>query len=265
MKEEDARICELYKEGMSMAEISSVIEKEFSDSKWYPMKVQRRLKKAEKSGIVEIRDYKEAQKIAEQKGVYKHPTAGRERTDKEKEKIRSGLDSYITNASEEELKKIKKARVDGQKKRWSSLTSQERQSILDKMKSGQVNRIHAGMSKFEEALFNELLDRGLSVVQKHKVDTIGTEVDILIQYNGKSFAVEIDGPTHFLPIYGEEALRKTIEKDSKKNKILKGAGFYVVRYRIKNNNSKRAVSIAANKIEDFIKKENKTNLCILEQ
>jgi len=244
---------ELYEKGKSMAEISDILTSEFSDKKWYPMKVQRMLKKGEKLGLIEVRDYKEAQKLSVDKGKYKHPTAGRKRTDEEKDKIRNGIDRYISEMSDDERAAVIKARVDGHQKRWNSLTEKERQSILEKMKTGQTTRLHAGMSKFEELLYLELKARGWNVLQKHNIDNKGTEIDLFVQNKGKKYAIEIDGPTHFMPIYGEEALQKTIEKDESKNQILLGAKFKLLRFRTNNNHSKRAVSISADRVEKWIK------------
>ena len=41
--------------------------------------------------------------------------------------------------------------------------------------------------------------------------------------------IEIDGPQHFVPIFGEKKLRETIKFDSIKNGLLLKKGFCVIR------------------------------------
>ena len=41
--------------------------------------------------------------------------------------------------------------------------------------------------------------------------------------------IEVDGPQHFLPIFGEEKLSETIKLDSTKNGLLISKGFCVIR------------------------------------
>ena len=42
-------------------------------------------------------------------------------------------------------------------------------------------------------------------------------------------AIEIDGPAHFFPIWGEEALQKNIRSDIQKSGLILGAGFVMIR------------------------------------
>ena len=41
--------------------------------------------------------------------------------------------------------------------------------------------------------------------------------------------IEIDGPQHFLPIFGEERLANVVKMDGIKNGLLLGRGFVIVR------------------------------------
>jgi hypothetical protein len=41
--------------------------------------------------------------------------------------------------------------------------------------------------------------------------------------------IEVDGPTHSLPIFGEEQLARTIASDLKKNGLLHDAGYGLLR------------------------------------
>ena len=53
------------------------------------------------------------------------------------------------------------------------------------------------------------------------------EVDLFLP-NAK-IAIEVDGPAHFLPIWGEENLQKRVKSDAIKSGLLLSSGFVVVR------------------------------------
>ena len=42
-------------------------------------------------------------------------------------------------------------------------------------------------------------------------------------------AIEIDGPSHFLPVWGEDALKKNISYDQKKQGLILGRGLTLIR------------------------------------
>jgi very-short-patch-repair endonuclease len=63
-------------------------------------------------------------------------------------------------------------------------------------------------------------------------------IDIFLP--GELVAIEIDGPSHFFPIYGEEVLKKKIEADQRKNDLLIGEGFTVIRVMVFKKNTQRA-------------------------
>ena len=53
------------------------------------------------------------------------------------------------------------------------------------------------------------------------------EIDLLLPE--LNTIIEIDGPQHFLPIFGEDRLAEVVKMDSIKNGLLIGKGFCVVR------------------------------------
>ena len=68
------------------------------------------------------------------------------------------------------------------------------------------------------------------VIEYHRkgiIPNANLEVDIYIP--DFATAIEIDGPSHFLPIWGDEALRKTIKSDNEKNGLLRYHGIMVLR------------------------------------
>ena len=63
--------------------------------------------------------------------------------------------------------------------------------------------------------------------RKNVVVNEDLEVDILLPDCG--VAIEVDGPAHFFPIWGEESLEKHLKADFEKNGLLINAGFKVIR------------------------------------
>ncbi len=83
------------------------------------------------------------------------------------------------------------------------------------------------------------------------------EVDLFVP--GIKTAIEIDGPAHFLPIWGEESLQKHIRADAEKAGMLINRGYVVLRVKnlIKNISQKRMRDILNQVIGELSKIENK--------
>ena len=186
----------------------------------YPNKIRRILMKHE----IEMKDRSEAQKNALKMGKSKIPTLGRKRTKEERLKISSGLCKSWENLSEKEYDK----RVAGAKKRWSELSDEDKQHMVNAaIKSIQL----AGKegSKLEKFLYREIVSQGYKVEQ-HKKNLIPNEnLEIDMYFPEIKTILEIDGPSHFLPIWGEEKLQKQIKSDSNKTGLILSKGFVIIR------------------------------------
>jgi len=82
------------------------------------------------------------------------------------------------------------------------------------------------------------------------------EIDLLLPE--LNTIIEVDGPQHFLPLFGEAKLAETIKMDSIKNGLLVSKGFCVVRVKYLCRNMNKSVerklwglvSEAVDKIKD---------------
>ena len=244
-------IVKMYKKDkLSFKQIADVLQDKFPEDNYYPVKISRILNKLN----VDVRSKSDAQKEILKCGK-KHPTKGRERTDEEKENISRGQDKYWNDLDEIERDKKRKEFADRAKKKWEGLSSDEQFDIMAKMKKGAMASRKEG-SKFEKELMRELKTRGYVVTNRVKIEQgKNTEIDILLSPN---FAIELDGPTHFIPIYGEDNLLKVIKKDEEKNLLIRGAGFYLCRVRNKKSKiNKRLVNNTADLLEKWIKTKDK--------
>ena len=186
----------------------------------YPNKVRRALKK---HGI-KLRDRGSAQSIALKTGRSSHPTKDKGHSEEAKLKISESVAQNWENLSDEELE----SRRETARQQWKNMTEEERQKLRSSAVPG-IKRASQEGSKLEKYIRDELTKAGY-VIEYHKkgiVPNANLEVDIYLPEIAT--AIEIDGPSHFLPIWGEEALTKTIKSDNEKNGLLRYHGIMVLR------------------------------------
>lgn len=206
----------------------------------YVNKIRRLLKKA---GVT-MRTFSESQKIALDSGRNEHPTKGRKRTAEEKDKISRAVSDAWDGFSDDKKELIREKAVE----RWNQKTDQEKEIMALAAKKGMQKAAVVG-SKMEHFIQNDLEHRNIPVIfhKKELVSNENLEVDIFVpSYNT---AIEIDGPTHFLPIFGQERLIKTQNSDREKLGLLTQNGYNILRLKCLS----KSVSVAkARKITDAI-------------
>jgi very-short-patch-repair endonuclease len=207
-------IIELYsQQSKSMQEIAEMLNT-------YPNKIRRILIKHG----VKILTKSEAQFNALQKGRAKIPTAGKVRTKEEKLKISKKLHERWANLNEEEYQTC----VDKAKERWANLS----QSKKEEMASAAIEAIRkAGKegSKLEKFLSDELRMLGHKIEIHKKNLLVNENLEIDMYFPEFKAIIEIDGPSHFLPIWGEEKLQKQIKADQNKTGLILSKGFIIIR------------------------------------
>tara|TARA_R100000008_G_scaffold82393_1_gene66644 strand:- start:1027 stop:1815 length:789 start_codon:yes stop_codon:yes gene_type:complete len=197
----------------------------------YPNKIRRTLNTLG----VPLRDRSSAQTVAIKQGRHEHPTRGKRRTDSEKIAISNGMSSYWGNMEEEERER----RSLLSKKQWEEM-SEEDKSNLRKLAAEAVRKASKEGSKIEKFIFKGLTEAGYEAIfhKKGLISNQNMEIDLFLP--ALKVAIEIDGPAHFLPIWGEESLQKHIRADAQKAGMLISAGYVVVRVKnlIKNVSAK---------------------------
>ena len=188
--------------------------------KTYPNKIRRALNTLG----VDLRDKSSAQTVAIESGRHEHPTKGKKRTEAEKVAISNGMASYWENMEEEE----KKRRSDISKKQWAEM-SEEDKANLRKLAAEAVRKASKEGSKIEKFIYEGLTKIGYDVIfhKRGLVANQNLEVDLFIP--ALNTAIEIDGPAHFLPIWGEESLNRHIRADAQKAGLLMNRGFVILR------------------------------------
>lgn len=186
----------------------------------YANKIRRDAKKFN----IPIRDKSEAQKNALLTGSHTHPTKGKKRSESTKSKIGAGVLSSWENMDETELQR----RKEKAKQQWDNLSDDEKQNIIDAANKAVRNTSKTG-SKLEKYLLSELIKSGYKP-EFHKEESIlNTKLQIDIFIPSLNVAIEVDGPSHFLPVWGEDALNRNIKYDNKKTGLLLGKGCVLIR------------------------------------
>lgn len=221
------------------------------EAKIYPNTIRRCLKK---HGIP-LRSKSAAQKNHLDKNG--HPLAGTSRSEAERKKISEGIQKYWDGLSDEEAAKIKQDLSERGREKWECLSEEEKKKVIHDMHV--ASRLKSGKgSKNEEKVADLLREAGFNVITRTKDYSPGRRFEIDMAIPAKSIAVEWDGVAHFAPIYGDEALKKNMEKDDRKNDALVKYGWTVIRCRDHSTSHSLAFCVrAASQIIEIISKAKK--------
>lgn len=188
----------------------------------YPNKIRRLLIKQN----ISLNDKSTAQKNAIKKGVSTIPTKGRKRSKEEKLKISHSLKKYWDNISQEDYDK----RVAFAKRKWSEMSEEEKNMMKDKAIQA-IRKAGKEGSKLEKFLSTEITKAGYKV-RTHEKNLVPNEnLEIDMYFPDLKCILEVDGPSHFLPIWGEEKLKKQIKADSHKTGLILSKGYAIIRVR----------------------------------
>ena len=198
---------------------------------------------------INIRNKSEAQKNALKTGKTSHPTQGKERSQHTKEKIGMKVLQSWENMSDKELQQRKKiAKIN-----WENKSEDEKEFIL-KQANAAVRESSKTGSKLEKFLFKELLSDGL-VVEFHKEQSIlNTKLQIDLFVPILNLAIEVDGPSHFEPVWGDDALSRNKKYDNKKTGLIIGKGLFLIRIKQEKEFSKARAILVLNKLRASIER-----------
>jgi|688.fasta_scaffold343187_2 very-short-patch-repair endonuclease len=207
-------LIDLYvKQNKSFADIAELYET-------YPNKVRRDAKKFK----IKIRSKSDAQKNALATGKHKHPTKGKPRDTETKKKIGLSVLQSWDNLSETEIKNRKeKARL-----AWESLDDNIKEDMLQKANKAVRDASKTG-SKLEHYIFNKLIGDGYRVDFHKEQVLVNTKLQIDLFLPNMNTAIEVDGPSHFEPIWGDDSLSRNQKYDNKKTGLILGKGWVLIR------------------------------------
>ena len=183
-----------------------------------------KLRRDAQSFKIPIRNKSEAQKNALSTGKHKHPTKGSQRSESTKAKIGKSIMGFWDSLDTLELEKRKEKFRDN----WNSL-SEEEKSNMQQAATVAVRKASKEGSKLEKFILTKLLHSGYKVDFHKEHHLVNTRLQIDLFISSINVAIEIDGPSHFLPVWGEDALKKNISYDQKKQGLILGRGWVLIR------------------------------------
>lgn len=188
---------------------------------------------------IKIKDKSTAQKNALKSGKATHPTKGTVRSENIKNKI--GL-SVMKSWEQLDAKELKK-RKETARKNWENLSDDVKENILREANSAVRESSKTG-SKLEKFLFNELIQDGYRVDFHKEHSLLNTKLQIDLFLPTLNIAIEVDGPSHFEPVWGQDNLKRNKNYDNKKTGLILGKGLVLIRIKQTRDFSKaRALTI----------------------
>ena len=183
---------------------------------------------------LESRSKSDAQRLALLEGRHSHPTKGKKQKNSTKLKISESQGKVWDSLSEEE----REYRSQIGKEAWENKTEEER-SIFFKKSTQAIQEASRSGSKMEKHLYDYLSEKGY-YVERHKEHVLQNEkfhIDLYIP--SLRTAIEVDGPMHFEPVFGEDKLQRRQSADSQKNGLILGSGMALIRVKLSKRNSQR--------------------------
>lgn len=209
----------------------------------YPNKIRRDAMKFN----LPVRNRSEAQKNVLQSGKVDHPTQGKKRSSEEKDKISLGVHSSWNKLSDKEKNKRKQ----DSKKRWNAMD--------DKVKANMLNAAHIAIrkssvegSKLEKFILAKLLEQNYKVHFHKEQILANTKLQIDIFLPEDNIAIEVDGPSHFEPVWGEDSLSRNQAYDQKKTGLILGKGIKLIRIKQTGDYSKAKAIILTQQLMDLL-------------
>lgn len=176
----------------------------------YPNAIRRAL---EKNGV-RLRDRSQAQSKAISTGRHPHPTIGKTHSPATRRLIGERVaEAYEAVGAEEKELRRKNAR-----KRWKSMKKSQKQKLMSAAWKAVRKAVDEG-SKLERFLLTGLSEARMSPVFH------GGQADI--ELPGK-ILIFVNGPSHYRPVWGDEALARTKSNDERKQADLIATGHSLI-------------------------------------
>lgn len=216
----------------------------------YPTQVLRALEYLK----IPTRSKSEATQLAIQTGRKVHPTKGTKRPEEVKIAISESRTKHWENLTEAEKQDISNK----SRERWESLPVAKKEEIR-RLATKAIQQSSKTGSSLERFLHEELCKLGYDCF--HHLKTLENEkLELDLAIPSIRVVIEIDGPAHFLPIWGPENLEDHMRADSMKNGLLTNRGFTVIRIRsIRNSISQKRKRDLLNQLMLEIKKVEQSN------
>jgi very-short-patch-repair endonuclease len=237
-EEKEKLIKQMYEvENLSFGDISQKLNT-------YPNRIRRDAKKFN----IKIKNKSEAQKNALLTGKHQHPTKDKGHSVSTKKKIGTALVDSWERMDQSEIDR----RRDLAKENWKNMSNDQKENMKTKANKAVRETSKLG-SKLEHYIHEKLIANGYRVEFHREQALLNTKLQIDIYLPDLLTAIEIDGPSHFLPVWGDDALKKNIAYDQKKTGLILGGGMSIIRVKQISDFSPTRADIIVEKILDILR------------
>lgn len=207
----------LVKEYIDKAKSTTLIAKELGT---HPNAVRRALIKCE----IPLRTRSQSQKLSFSEGRKVPPLKDKVMDAATRLKISEALSESWKNMDPVKLKE----HTEKSRERWNALSMKEKQTMWNAGAKA-IRKTAKEGSQLEQYILVELKKAGYNA-EFHKLFlTTNEKLEVDIYIPEIKTVIEIDGPSHFFPVWGEEALAKNRRADNDKSGNLISKGYVVVR------------------------------------
>jgi very-short-patch-repair endonuclease len=187
---------------------------------------ETKIRRALKFLGVPIRSYAEAQSVAISQGIAKHPTKGKKLSKETINNISAQRSKAWLDLPEDEKQKFR----DLKKEQWNNMTESAKENLRSAAYAAIRESAEIG-SKTERYVSAALEEEGYGVIihARNLIQSQALEVDMFVP--DLKTAIEIDGPSHWLPVWGDDKLKKQQSADTAKQGLLLANGYAIIRVR----------------------------------
>ena len=178
-----------------------------------------------------------------------HQMKGRKHSDETKKKISHSLGDFWDSLDDEQREEVKRKIGSAWQRKWAGMSDQERKLMMEGLAS-KARDAQGNGSRLERFIAEELRKRGYTVEERSTNYTSGKDFEVDLALPKERIAIEVDGPTHFLAIYGDEHLAQQRERDARKDDQVNAVGYNMLR--VRDNNGPLS-QLRIDKIEQAIK------------
>jgi len=136
---------------------------------------------------------------------------------------------------------------------WEQKSDEEKALLIAEAQNA-VRKSSKEGSKLEHFLLSELTKRNLRVEfhKDHWLQNQKLQVDLYLPDHRA--VIEVDGPSHFKPVWGQENLEKNIKADQQKTGLVLGAGLMMIRIRQDKSLTQRYMRNTLSKLLGLLEK-----------
>ena len=173
-----------------------------------------------------LRSKSEAQKKSIETGISIHPTKGKKLSQDVKDKIGEKATNNWKNMTEE-AKELHKANA---KQRYEAMSADDKEAFRVAGNKA-IRETSKNGSKLEKVVLTYLHSRNLlAEFHRNILPKKNLQLDIFIPELGT--AIEVDGPAHFFPVWGEINFQRHLFWDAQKTKMTLEQNYNLIRIKV---------------------------------